>query len=438
MKILFVHQNMPGQFKHLAPALAADGHEVVFITKSGKPNLPGVRKVEYKPHREPKEPPHRYFDRFEDQILHGQAVVKVCLALKETGFEPDVICAHTGWGEALFLKDAFPEARLLTFNEFFYRGRGTDTDFLKEDRPDIDRECRTRVRNAHMLVSMAAADWGYVPTYWQWSTHPKALREKMSVIHDGIDTDFLSRQPDAYLDLADGRRLTADDEVVTYVARNLEPYRGFDVVASALKGIQAARPNAHIVVTGGEDVSYGSGPGYQDSWKDALIPHLELDASRLHFMGRLPYEEFGRMLSISRAHIYLTYPFVLSWSMLEAMSRECLVVASDTPPVREVIHNGKNGLLVPYSDSAKLVSTVAEALAKGKDMDRVRKAARQTVIDRYDLKTVCLPQLLDIVAKLGRREMPEPTTQIPAEVVASMGWPSTDASKLSLWSEMRV
>jgi glycosyltransferase involved in cell wall biosynthesis len=435
MKILFVHQNMPGQFKHLAPALAADGHEVVFVTKPGRPNMPGVRKVEYKLHREAKQPTHPYFDRMEDQLLHGQAVAKLCLTLKGQGFEPDVICAHTGWGEALFMKDVFPKARLLTFNEFFYRSHGTDTDFRKTE-PDVDRDCRTRVRNAHMLLSMAAADWGYVPTYWQWSTHPKAHRENMTVVHDGIDTDTCVRQPEAYIDLADGRRLTSGDEVVTYVARNLEPYRGFDIVAASLQGILETCPNAHVLITGGEEVSYGSGPGYADSWKEALISHLSLDASRLHFLGRLPYDEFGRMQSISSVHIYLTYPFVLSWSMLEAMSKECLVIASETKPVSEVIRHRENGLLVDYDDPKALVSTVAEALRNPKEMDVIRKAARQTVIDRYDLATICLPRLKDVVEKLGRGEKPDPTTEIPADIAKAMGWGSTKARELALWSEM--
>ncbi|WP_420402501.1 glycosyltransferase family 4 protein [Nisaea sp.] len=435
MKVLFAHQNMPGQFKHLAPALAADGHEVVFLTKPKRPNLPGVRKVEYELHRQAGNPPHRYFDRFEDQILHGQAITRACLKLQAQGFTPDVICAHTGWGEAMFLKDVFPEARLLAFNEFFYRSRGTDTDFVNKG-PDIDRDCRTRVRNAHMLLSMAAADWGYVPTYWQWSTHPKQFRENMTVVHDGIDTDACVREPDAFIDLADGRRLTAKDEVVTYVARNLEPYRGFDVVAAALEKILQARPNAHILITGGEEVSYGSGPGYADSWKDALIPHRKLDASRLHFLGRLPYDEFGRMQSISSAHIYLTYPFVLSWSMLEAMAKECLVVASDTAPVREVIRHGKNGLLVEYGNPELLADAVTDALAKGKKLNPVRKAARKTVVERYDLKTICLPIQKDIVERLGRGENPAPTSSIPADIAKAMGWNATKTSDLALWSEL--
>lgn len=434
MKVLFVHQNMPGQFKHLAPALAADGHDVVFLTKPKKPNLPGVRKLEYELHRQAGQAPHRYFDRFEDQLLHGQGVTRACQKLQASGFEPDVICAHTGWGEALFLKDVFPKARLLSFNEFFYRSHGTDTDFVNK-KPDIDRDCRTRIRNAHMLLSMAASDWGYVPTYWQWSTHPKAFRENMTVVHDGIDTDVCVRDPQAYIDLADGRRLTAEDEVVTYVARNLEPYRGFDVVAASLDKILKARPNAHILITGGEEVSYGSGPGYAESWKDALIPHRALDARRVHFLGRLPYEEFGRMLSISRAHIYMTYPFVLSWSMLEAMAKECIVVASDTAPVREVVRNGKNGLLVEYGDADALAKTIIDALGKGKKLDSMRKAARKTVVERYDLKTVCLPLQKEIIERLGRGALPEATANIPPDIAKAMGWDATKTKDLVLWSE---
>jgi glycosyltransferase involved in cell wall biosynthesis len=435
MKILFVHSNMPGQFKHLAPALANDGHEVVFLTKPRTPGLSGIRKVEYDLHRQAGQAPHRYFDRYEEQILHAQGVATACIKLQESGFEPDVICAHTGWGEAMFLKDVFPEARLLGFNEFFYRSHGADTDFV-DKKSNIDRDCRTRVRNAHMLLSMAASDWGYTPTYWQWSTHPKAFRDNMTIVHDGIDTDTCVREPGAYIDLADGRRLTTSDEVVTYAARNLEPYRGFDVVARSLEKILNARPNAHILIVGGEDVSYGNSPGYAESWKDALIPYCFLDTSRLHFLGRLPYGEFGRMLSISRVHIYLTYPFVLSWSMLEAMARECLVVAGDTAPVREIVRNGKNGILVEYGDADALAAAVTAALEKGTKLDRVRKAARKTVVERYELTRVCLPQQKEMIEKLGRGELPRPTKSIPADIARALGWNVTRTSDLALWSEV--
>lgn len=434
MKVLFVHQNMPGQFKHLAPALAAEGHEVVFLTKPGKPNSPGVRQVQYKLHREPNKAGHDYFDRLDDQMLHGQAVVRECIKLRQQGFVPDVICAHSGWGEAMFLKDAYPASRLLTFNEFYYRSKGTDTDFGQRE-PSIDLQCRTRVRNMHMLLSMSIADWGYVPTYWQWATHPKLHRRNMTVIHDGIDTEACRRHPDAKIELADGRVLTAADEVVTYVARNLEPYRGFDIFAKTIVPILEARPKAEIVIVGGEDVSYGIGPGHAESWKDALIPHLGFDAARVHFLGRIPYAAFGDMLSVSRVHVYLTYPFVLSWSLLEAMAKNCLVVASDTAPVREVVRHGENGFLVDYFDHAALAGQVIQALDRGAALDPVRRAARQTVVDRYDLKTICLPAQLDIIRSLARGEKPQPTTDIPADIAAAMGWPSRHAEDLELWGE---
>lgn len=406
MKILFIHQNMPGQYKHLAPTLARDpANEVVFITKADRPPPPGVRRVLYKTSREPNPGIHHYLHHLEGHVLYGQAVVRACLELARTGFRPDVICAHSGWGEAMFVKDVFPDAPLLTFNEFYYRSRGADVGFEPGTAPDLDKMCRTRMRNAHMLVSMEAADWGITPTRWQWLQHPEPFRERMTVLHDGVDTRVCRPDPDAALTLPDGRILTRRDEVITYVARNLEPYRGFHVYMRTVAELCRRRPDAHFVLIGGDEVSYGVGPKDAANWREKLLAEVTIDPRRVHFMGRVPYDQFLRTLQVSRVHVYLTYPFVLSWSMLESMATGCLVVGSNTPPVAEVIEDGRNGLLVDFFDPKAQADRIVSVLEHPDHMAAVRAEARRTVVEKYDLFDVCLPGQIRLIQDVAARRM---------------------------------
>ena len=398
---------MPGQYKHLAPALARDPkNTVAFITKEGKPDFPGIMKATYKLSRTVTPNIHQYLNRLEDQVLHGQGVARAAMALRSQGFEPDVICAHTGWGEALFLRDIYPEARILAYCEFFYNSRGSDIDFSPNSKPNLDRDCRTRMRNTHMLISLEEADWGISPTEWQRRQHPSALIDKISVIHDGVDTEVCRPNPAARFATPNGLVLSRDDEVITYVARNLEPYRGFDIFMQSLGEILRRRPKAEVIVVGGDEVSYGGKPKDAVNWREYMLPRVNFDARRVHFVGRVPYDTFRSILSISRAHIYLTYPFVLSWSMIEAMAHECLVVGSNTPPVVEVIRDGVNGLLVDYFDPAALAEKVISALETPDRAVAMRKAARRTVVETYDLRTGCLPRQLDLIARLHDRQLP--------------------------------
>ncbi|MEC8852730.1 MAG: glycosyl transferase family 1, partial [Pseudomonadota bacterium] len=227
MRVVFIHQNMPGQYKHLAPRLAADGHEVVFITKRRNIELPGVRRIVYDLSREPNGQGHRYARHYDGQLLYGQAVARVLIKLRDEGFHPDLICAHSGWGEAMFIKDIFPDSSLQVFSEFFYRGQGADIGFEDKGEASLDAQCRARARNAHMLIAMADAESLIAPTIWQWQQHPRALRERMVVIHDGIDSAACQPDPTATFTLPTGEILSREDEVITYMARNLEPYRGF-------------------------------------------------------------------------------------------------------------------------------------------------------------------------------------------------------------------
>jgi glycosyltransferase involved in cell wall biosynthesis len=391
-RLLFVHQNFPGQYRHLAAHYAAAaGYRVVAVGEKAnllrQPRLPGVEVLGY----DLPEPDKA--DPFNGPVLkaihRGKRVAAGAAHLKRQGLRPDVIFAHIGWGEALFLKDIFPDARVLLYGEFFYRAQGGDVGFDPEFPMNAEKVLRLRVMNAPLLMSLDASDWGMAPTRWQHKQFPAAYADRMSVIHDGIDTAAVcpAKEP-------------GNQELITYVARNLEPYRGFHVFMRAIPEIQKRRPNARIVIVGGYDVSYSPRLPSGQTYRQRLLREIEgkADLSRVHFTGRIPYADYLALLRRSSVHVYLTYPFVLSWSLLEAMSAGCLVVGSRTPPVEEVIRDGENGLLTNFFSTEQLALRIDEALSN--DFTHLRHAARKTVVERFDLKGVCLPAQLELVARL--------------------------------------
>ncbi|MGL6208228.1 MAG: glycosyltransferase [Paracoccaceae bacterium] len=321
---------------------------------------------------------------------------------RDKGYVPDVIFGHSGWGETLFLKEVWPEAKLLVYAEFYYKGRGADVGFDPEFSPaTFDQVMIAQGRTTHLGQALVHADAGVSPTEWQASTYPPVLRAMLDVIHDGVDTEAMRPDPSASVTLPNGQTLHAGDEVLTFVNRNLEPYRGYHIFMRSLPAVLAARPDAQVVIVGGEEVSYGAAPKGQKGWKQLILDELagKLDLSRIHFLGKVPYPTFTALMQISRAHAYLTYPFVLSWSMIEAMSAGCHVVGSATAPVTEVIRDGINGSLVDFFDvpgwSAKLIT----ALADPDRFEPLRAAARRTVQERYDLQTICLPRMVEFVER---------------------------------------
>jgi glycosyltransferase involved in cell wall biosynthesis len=400
MRILFLHQNMPGQFKHLAPQLAARGHDVLFVTRNVEASVKNVRRLIYEPARAVAPGTHHYLIQTEAAVLNGQEVARLALKLEAQGERPDVVIAHPGWGESLFLKDVWPGVPLLHYCEFFYRSHGLDVNFDPADRLSFDDTCRLRTRSAHQLLALEACDRGLSPTEWQRQSHPEAYRGKIETIFDGIDTDLVRPDPAARFTLADGRVLTAEDEIVTYVARNLEPYRGFPSFMRALPLILARRPAAQIVIAGGDDVSYGKRAPGNRSWREHMLAEIAADPARVHFTGTLPYARYLDLLRVSSLHLYLTVPFVLSWSMVEAMAAGCLMLGSATPPVLEFLEDGRNGLTVDMLDPAAIAGRAVEALAAGGRLDHLRSAARQTALDRCSL-AACLPRQLALVTELG-------------------------------------
>ncbi len=327
--------------------------------------------------------------------------------LREAGFSPDVILAHPGWGEALLLKEVWPKARLALFCEFHYRAEGGDVGFDPEFPPTADAfstAARLKLKNANQLLSLEEACRGLSPTRWQRSQYPERLQAMIDVIHDGIDTQVLRPDPAVRMTLNRELTLTRDDEIITFVNRNLEPYRGYHVFMRALPALLARRPRARVIIVGGNEVSYGAAPPAGTSWRQLFFDEVRerIDTRRVHFVGKLPYPDFVRLLQLSAAHVYLTYPFVLSWSLLEAMSVGCAIVASRTPPVEEVLEHGRTGLLVDFFDRDALTDSVCALLEDRSLAAKLGAAARAEVVDAYDLRTRCLPAQIAWVQALAR------------------------------------
>ncbi|MDR0703052.1 MAG: glycosyltransferase family 4 protein [Azoarcus sp.] len=379
MKVLFIHQNFPGQFRHLAMHLSRrPGVEVLAIGRDRAPGMESVRLLRYRPHRGPNKATHPYARTFEEGVLHGQEVLRMLLDLKRRGYRPDVVIAHPGWGESLYVKQAFPGVKLIHFCEYYYHTEGADAGFDPEFPLTPHGAAAIFSRNAMHLLNLEQCDLAVAPTQWQRSLFPPIYHGKIALIHEGIDVEILRPDPAATLELPGGKILRAGEPVITYVSRNLEPYRGFHRFMRALPEILRAHPACQVVVIGGDDVSYGSRPKDAPNWRAKLLRENPVDPARVHFLGKVSYANYRRALQVSAVHVYLTYPFVLSWSLLEALASGCMVVASDTAPVREAIRHGENGWLVDFFDGGALVKHVLQALAAPPVTAALRAAARQS------------------------------------------------------------
>ncbi len=337
----------------------------------------------------------------ENAVLQGQAVYRIGEQLKSNGLVPDLVYGHSGWGPTLFIKDVFPKAKLFCYFEWFYHAHGTDADFDPSDPLTVDGEARIRIKNAPILIDLASCDRGLSPTSWQQQQFPLELQSKITVRHDGIDTNYFKPKPGAKLVLPHlNLDLSAVSEIITYVARGMEPYRGFPQFMEAVALIQQRRPNCHIVVVGKDRVAYGKPLPEGQSYKQLMLEKLSLDLSRLHFTDLLPYDKYLQVIQASSVHIYLTRPFVVSWSMLETMATGCLLVASDTPPVREFIEDGVNGLLVDFFSPEQIAQRVEEALDNPEAMTEIRTRARATITEKYALADL-LPQHIQWLVDSG-------------------------------------
>lgn len=411
MIYLFLHQNFPGQYRHVVRMLADRGDTVYFISQPNKNAMAGVHKIHYTVQHPQAYNGHPLSGEIDRAIRAGYAVAEVCKMLKNQGVQPDLVIGHCGWGETLFIKDVFPDTPVLAYFEFFYKLKGADLDFDPEFSSVFSTHSRIRTRNAISLMAFEGADWGHTPTEWQRSLHPSDMRRRISVLHEGVDTDVVRPDPAATFTVP-GRnlKLSRKDEVITYVARNLEPYRGFHIFMRALPQLLKRRPKAQVLIVGGDGVSYGSAAAPRSTYREFMLEELgkDLPRERVHFLGQIDYDSYLRVLQISTVHTYLTYPFILSWSCIEALAAGCLVVGSKTAPVQEVIEDGVNGLLVDFFSPQKLAEKIESAIRHKDQMQKLRDAARKSAVSGFDLKTRMLPQwsalLKDVLSGRTPRE----------------------------------
>lgn len=405
MNFLVIHQNYPGQYKYLAPALVARGHRVVAIPLMNMEVSvnQGVEVVPYEADRSSAKTIHPWLMDFETKVIRADNCLRHCVKLSEDGFRPDAIIAHPGWGETLFLDELWPDVPIGTYCEFYYHAANSDNDFdpefQKRDRGMGDR-CRIRLKNINPDWYLAQMSKGISPTNWQASLFPNDARQNISVIHDGIDSNKLCPNPNIRLKLSDQRQLSRADEVITFVSRNLEPHRGFHTFMRCLPRLLKDRPKAQVLIVGSEGKGYGAAPPAGQTWRQVLEAELKvaapaMDWSRVMFLGKIPYDQFVAVLQLSVVHVYLTYPFVASWSLVEAMSVGAAIVASDTPPVMEFIQDDETGVLTDFFDHDALVAKISMLLDDAKLRSRLGASARRAVISRYDLQSVCLPQQIE-------------------------------------------
>ena len=410
MRILFVHQNFPGQYVLIIQRLAQQGqHQLVALgihpldRERGVPE--SLSHFRYSLDRGNTKGVHPLVMETESKIIRAEGCARAAEQLKAKGFFPDLICAHPGWGESLFLKAIWPDSPLLCYQEFFYNEHGFDSNFDPEfqGKRTWQVQAKLMMKNAYLHLTLEQADWNISPTHFQASSFPEQWRRKISVIHDGVDIRKAVPNPaPAPLKLPDGTVLEKGQPIVTFVNRCLEPYRGCHTFIRAIPELQRRNPDARMVIVGKtKGVSYGAACP-DGEWKDRFLGEIQgqYDPSRVHFTGTLPYDQFVPLLQLSACHVYLTYPFVMSWSLLEAMACGCAVVGSDTAPVREAIRHGHNGLMVDFFSPEDLAAAVAELLQDRERAAAFGQAARRTVEANYDLDTCVTRQLalMDLVA----------------------------------------
>ncbi|MBU0994468.1 MAG: glycosyltransferase [Proteobacteria bacterium] len=404
MRILFIHPNFPAQFRHIATALGRDSeNEVIFATQNPRPEweIPGVTKKIFE-HASGENIKNPVLNPFVKTYKMGEAVFKLLLKLKKEGFTPDLIYGHSGWGSTWFIRDVFPAARFIGYFEWYYNQDGADVMFDRGKAITPASSARLRMKNAVILNDLLACDVGICPTKWQKAQFPESLQYKLTEIHDGIQTSFFRPFPDANLDI-EGISLKGPEKIITYCARGMEPYRGFPQFMASLEIILEEDKTCHAVIAGSERVCYGPPLPDGKTYKEKMLETLSLDMSRIHFTGPLPYGSYLKLLQASSVHVYLTRPFVLSWSLLEALSSGCVVVGSDTEPVREVIEEGVNGFLVDFFSPDEIARKVLAILSYPSFMAEVRKKARDTIIKNYDLNHK-LAAHLNLIKKLTKDE----------------------------------
>jgi glycosyltransferase involved in cell wall biosynthesis len=409
MNILFVHSNFPAQFRFLAEVMSKRGDRCVAIASHTGQPIQGVPLARWRARRGSTEGIFDPATRAEADLIRGYAAAECAMALKQQGFTPDLIIGHPGWGETLLLREIFKEARQILYGEFYYRSTGADSGFDPEfDAFDVARGFRVQAKNATLALAYVDAERIVCPTAFQASLLPSLFRSRASVVHEGVDTKHVDHNAAAQFALTGGRVLDRSTPVITFINRRFEPQRGFHIFMRALPKVLVTIPDVEVLLIGSDDPDvYGVRAPAGTTWKQRFLDEVKdrVDERRIHFTGHLPHDRMLAALSISTAHVYYTYPFVLSWSLLEAMACKCLVVASDTAPVRDAIENGANGLLLDFFDVDGLSDALIRACRNPEAFLPLRQAARDTVVARFDRDRVCRPAWLDLVKNvLGGEE----------------------------------
>ncbi|TPJ96769.1 glycosyltransferase [Mesorhizobium sp. B2-5-9] len=385
MRILFIHDDFPGQYQRIVNHLAKDrNYELVSGSLSKNSNPTPIRRIEYTPHRLPHPDSHPALRYTERAVIHGQAALKAFLPLQRQGWKPDIILGHSGWGSGIFMKDLWPDAKYLAYFEWYYRTDAADVGFLDGGVSDVNEKMKIRMKNTAILQDFAAMDWGQCPTQFQATQFPEIFRNRLSILHDGVDTEFFSPNRQTEL-VVNGCKFRKGDPLVTYIARGMEPYRGFPQFIAAIAHLQKMNPHVHALIIGEDKVVYGLKRQDGQTFKHVALEENQLDLSRIHFVGTKPLHFLRDALRVSAAHIYLTVPFVLSWSMMEAMSTGAVVVGSDTGPLREMITDGENGILVPFHQPDELANTLNNILKHPNLYTCLGEAARKMILERYEL-----------------------------------------------------
>ncbi len=399
--VLFVHNGIPGRFAFLGRRLRELGWTGVLLNGEDGLDIEGFPTVRWDSSGFGKARPDALVEGAVTALHAGEAAARAALKLRQGGFRPDLIIGHPGWGEMLFLSEVWPDTPQIQLGEFYYQTCGTHFNFDPEfPVRSLQAHIQHQIRNSPIALSYAQATHIVAPTPFQASTFPAAFRSVTRIIHEGVDTKRASRIAGAWIKLAGGTVLDGSRPVITFINRRFEPMRGFHVFMRALPKMLKDVPDAHVLIIGLDDpktyVTYGSSPF---SWKQRLLEEVgdRIDRSRVHFTGALSYPQLVDVLSLSWVHVYLTYPFVLSWSLLDAMACGCTIIGSDTAPVRDVIRHGVNGLLTDFFDVDGLAGKVVEVCRSPGAFAHLAAEARATVVREWDRETVCEPLWLQLI-----------------------------------------
>jgi glycosyltransferase involved in cell wall biosynthesis len=402
MHVLFVHQNFPAQFGHIAAHLIRrHGYRCTFVNERRGGRVGDIECVQYKVEGGATRHNHYCTRTFENTTRHALGVYEAVQARPD--LKPDLIVGHSGFGSTLFLRELFPDVPIINYFEYFYRTRNSDMDFRKDFPPQPIDFLRARNRNAMVLLDLDNCDAGYSPTEYQRGLFPEEYQGKVRTIFDGVDTAVWKPMANVPREV-NGYKVPDGMKVVTYATRGMESMRGFDIFMKAAKKVCDRRKDVIFLVAGQDKVGYGGDERHTGgkSFKDWILSKDNYDLSRFVFLGLIPPLELARLFNITNVHVYLTVPFVLSWSLLDALACGATVLASDTPPVREMIKSGVNGVLFDFFDADALAELTSQLLDRREEYKVLGRQGAAIIKEKYSID-VCLPQMVELYESVKRK-----------------------------------